>query len=114
MATTITREALKARMDAKEDFVLVDVLSPDSYRQAHLPGAVNIPFSDIEGEAQSRLPRGKDIIVYCASFQCHASPEAARKLEEIGFARVIDYEGGLADWRDAGYPVESTSEQRIG
>jgi rhodanese-related sulfurtransferase len=111
MASTITRDELKAKMDSDEEFVLVDVLSPKSYRDAHLPGAINVPSSEIEGEATSKLPSNMDIIVYCASFQCQASPAAARKLEALGFTRVIDYEGGLADWKEAGYPLESGSDQ---
>ncbi len=107
MPTTITREALRAKMEAQEDFVLVDVLSPESYAKGHLPGAINMPVSEIESEAPGKLSIDDTIVVYCASFECHASPTAARKLEEMGYTRVIDYEGGLADWKDASYPLES-------
>ncbi len=61
----------------------------------------------MEAEAPRKLPKDKEIVVYCASFECRASPAAARKLEELGYTRVLEYEGGLADWRDAGYPLES-------
>jgi rhodanese-related sulfurtransferase len=65
--------------------------------------------SEIEILAPQRLPKDKDIIVYCASFECHASPTAARKLEQLGYTRVIDYEGGLQDWKEAGYPLASAA-----
>ncbi len=107
MFNIITREALKAMMEAGEDFVLVDVLSPDSYRKNHLPGAINIPVYEIETEAPKRLSKSTKIVVYCASFECQASPTAAKKLEEMGFEQVIDFEGGLADWKEAGYPLEA-------
>lgn len=107
MATAISREELKAKIDVGEDFILVDVLSADSYQSGHLPGAINLPVSEIESLAPQRLPKDKDIIVYCASFECQASPTAARKLEQLGHTRVIDYEGGLRDWKEAGYPLES-------
>jgi rhodanese-related sulfurtransferase len=107
MPVTIAREALKARMEAGDGFVLVDVLSAESYRREHLPGAINLPLFEINEASVADLPRDKDVIVYCASFACQASPMAARKLEELGFTRVTDFEGGLADWKEAGYPLES-------
>jgi rhodanese-related sulfurtransferase len=110
MPTTITREALRAKMEAQETFILVDVLSPESYARGHLPGAINIPVSDVEREAPATLPEDAVIVVYCASFECQASPAAARKLEEMGYTSVTDYEGGLAAWKDADYPLESGTE----
>jgi rhodanese-related sulfurtransferase len=106
MADTITREQLKRKIDAREDFVLIDVLSRESYQREHLPGAVNIPVNEVNEESVARLPKDKDIVVYCGSFECMASSMAARKIEELGFTRVIDFEGGIADWKEAGYPVE--------
>ena len=105
----ITREALKEKIDAREDFVLIDVLSPESCQREHVPGAISIPFSDTMGDAVVDIPSGKEIVVYCSSFECTASPTAAGKLEEMGFSNVIDYEGGIADWKEAGCPVERPS-----
>ena len=42
----------------------------------------------------------------CASFECHASPMAAKRLDQMGYKNVYDYEGGMKDWKGAGYPVE--------
>jgi rhodanese-related sulfurtransferase len=63
--TTIEREelidALRARL-----VTLVDVLSPESYATAHLPGAVNLPVADITRRAGDILPdRHAPIVVYC-------------------------------------------------
>jgi rhodanese-related sulfurtransferase len=111
MARTITREELKEKIDAVEDFVLIDVLSHESYQREHLPGAVNIPLGDIAEHAVAGIPSDKEIVVYCGSFLCTASPTAAKKLEEMGFSSVIDYEGGIADWKEAGYPVEAGAKR---
>ena len=51
---TISREDLKAKLDREDDFILVETLSEEQYRHAHLPGAVNIP-PDREG-AGRRAP----------------------------------------------------------
>lgn len=106
MPTTITREELKARLDRGDDLVLIDVLSRDSYARRHVPGAINIPLSTLDAATTRPLSKDKEVIVYCASFECQASAVAAQRLEEWGFKRVLEFAGGLADWEDAGYPFE--------
>ncbi len=106
MADTITREELKRKIEAGEDFLLIDVLLADSYAREHLPGAINLPLHDIGDATTASIPKDREVIVYCGSFACQASPAAAAKLREMGFTRVLDFEGGLADWKDAGYPME--------
>jgi rhodanese-related sulfurtransferase len=55
------RDALRARR-----LTLVDVLSPESFRTAHLPGAINIPVAEISSRARERLPdRDAAIVTYC-------------------------------------------------
>ena len=107
---TITREALKKKIEQGSDFVLIDVLREGSYEQRHLPGAISIDAheEDFVEQVKKQIPdKDKEVIVYCASFSCQLSPEAARKLTEAGYSNVIDFEGGLADWEKAGYPFES-------
>ncbi|MFB3883291.1 MAG: rhodanese-like domain-containing protein [Armatimonadota bacterium] len=106
MPVTLTREQLKAMIEAKEEFVLVDVRFAESYEAEHLPGAINMPVNEIEALAPGRLALDARIVVYCASFQCTASPTAAAALEGLGYRNVADFEGGLADWKEAGYPTE--------
>ncbi len=55
MATNITREELKAKMDRGEKFVLVDALSAKHYESSHLLGAVNLPYESVD-EAETVLP----------------------------------------------------------
>jgi rhodanese-related sulfurtransferase len=107
---TINAEDLKKKIDAKGEFVLIDVLSPESYNGRHVPKAINIPVDQINEKANSKLKdRGKEIIVYCASTECQASPTAAKKLEELGYINVVDFEAGLAGWQDAGFEFEDGS-----
>jgi len=108
--STITREELKKKMNEGGDFVLIDVLGAMSYAERHLPGAISIPGNDenFVAEAEKALggDKSKEVIVYCGSFSCQASPAAAGKLADAGFTNVVDFEGGLADWEEAGYPFE--------
>ena len=106
---TITREELKERMDRREDIQVVEVLAPDEYEQFHLPGAVNVPISDgFEENIGEAIPdRSTPVVVYCLDSDCGASPKAARKMDEMGYEEVYDYEAGKMDWKQAGLPIES-------
>ena len=45
---------------------LVDVLSPESYASAHIPGAINVPVADVSRRAAELFPdRSAPIVVYC-------------------------------------------------
>jgi rhodanese-related sulfurtransferase len=62
---TITREELKAKMDRGDDFVLLEVLSEQSYRRAHLPGAIRFQTMDLTSEL---LPdKDAEVIAYCSN-----------------------------------------------
>ncbi len=106
MPREIDRVELKRRLDRGDDFVLIEVLTPEDYASGHLPGAVNIPLAEIGHTTKERYSLDRELIVYCGSFQCQASPQAAEKLERLGFRNVWDYAGGKADWVEAGYPLE--------
>jgi rhodanese-related sulfurtransferase len=68
MFTRITREALKAKMDRGDRFVLVESLPAAAFHHAHLPGAINIPPGELAAAAPKLVPDlGADIVVYCAS-----------------------------------------------
>ncbi|MEF8832730.1 MAG: rhodanese-like domain-containing protein [Candidatus Thermoplasmatota archaeon] len=106
---TISAEKLKEKMDAGEDFMLVHVLSEEQFRKEHIPDSINIPLGEI-GRRKNELDPNKEIILYCESFDCEASPKAAEKLEKLGFRDVVDYEGGMKDWKKKGYPVVSSAD----
>ena len=44
----ITREELEAKLDRGEEVVLVETLGPKYYEEAHLPGAINIPHTEVD------------------------------------------------------------------
>lgn len=104
----ISREELLEKISRRERFFLVETLPAESYHHAHLPGAINIPASQIADLAASHLPdKNSEIVVYCANLQCDASEAAARELIEMGYKNVRDYAAGKQDWIDAGLEIES-------
>jgi len=67
MENTITTEDLKAKLDRKQ-IIVVETLAPERYRDAHIPGALNIPPEKIKELAPQLLPtKNVEIITYCAN-----------------------------------------------
>lgn len=108
MATRITRDGIKAKLDVGEEVVLVETLGPNSYAEAHLPGAINIPHTRVDELALEMLPdKSAQIVVYCSNTACQNSPQAASRLDALGYENVYDYDEGKQDWIGAGLPTES-------
>jgi rhodanese-related sulfurtransferase len=104
----ITRDELRARLDGEESVVVIEALGPKYYEDAHLPGAINIPHTEVDELAPRLLPdKSARIVVYCSNRECQNSPQAARRLVALGYENVYDYEEGKRDWIEAGLPTES-------
>jgi rhodanese-related sulfurtransferase len=68
MEGTISTRDLKAKLDRKGSVKVVETLAPERYREAHIPGALNIPPDKIKELAPQLLPnKGVEIITYCAN-----------------------------------------------
>jgi rhodanese-related sulfurtransferase len=107
MPKFIDREDLKKKIDSGDDFVLIEVLGRKEFERRHIKGAINLPLMEIGHMAKERFDPETEIVVYCADADCQASPKAAKKLENLGFRNVYDYEGGKKDWVEAGYETAS-------
>jgi len=67
MIGTVTRDELKAKIERRDDFILIETLQPPAYMQTHLPGAINLPPDRIKELAPELLPdRSAEIVVYCS------------------------------------------------
>lgn len=107
MTPKITLDELKRRIAANPELVLVDARPEPNYRHSHLPGAINIPYNEVDVLAPTLLPdRDAEIVVYCANGPCPMSPIATARLVALGYANVADYHEGKAEWVGAGLPVE--------
>jgi rhodanese-related sulfurtransferase len=61
----ISRDEIERRLDDPR-LRIVDVLSPESYAEGHIPGAVSLPLADVPRRAREVLPdRSQEIAVYC-------------------------------------------------
>jgi rhodanese-related sulfurtransferase len=107
----ISRDQVKHMMQSDPDIAVVEVLGPESYREYHLPGAINVPVGEqFEENIQQAVPdKHRPVIVYCLDKECQASVKAAQKMDALGYENVYDYEDGKTDWKEAGLAVEKLS-----
>jgi rhodanese-related sulfurtransferase len=90
----------------RQDFLLVDVRSPDLYANGHAPGAINIPHRKLIESMLSRYPRETIFVVYCAGPHCNGAHRAAVRLARLGRPVKIMI-GGMTGWVDEGFSTES-------
>ena len=87
VASSIVKEKLESGA------IIVDVRSPDEFRDGAYPGAKNIPLGEL-GSRLGEIPKDKPVVLYCASGA--RSSSAARAMKQAGYVDVINA-GGLAD-----------------
>ena len=96
MYEQITAEEAKKIMDSGEEHIILDTREQDEFDQGHIPGAILIPYTEIEHKAIERLPdKDKLILVYCRSGR--RSKIAAESLAKLGYTNVKEF-GGIIDW----------------
>jgi ArsR family transcriptional regulator len=99
----VSRLELMDRLKAGIVTVL-DVRPEDEFALGHLPGAINLPLSELE-KRLADLDPDREIVAYCRGPYCVLSYEAVAMLRARGF-KVRRLEDGLPEWRAAGLPVE--------
>ena len=88
---------LKRKIDAKEDFFLLDVREPNEYQIGKIPGSTLIPLGEVP-QRVGEIPRDKEIIVHCK--MGGRSAKAAAFLRQQGYTNVKNLKGGILDWSD--------------
>ncbi len=92
----ITAQEAKEIMDTEEGYIILDVREQDEYDAGHIPGAILIPYTQIEEKVEEVLTdKGQLILVYCRSGR--RSKIAAEALVELGYTNIKEF-GGIIDW----------------
>jgi len=92
----ITAEEARQIMDTEESCIILDVREQEEYDAGHIPGAILIPYTQIEEKAEEMLPdKDQLILVYCRSGR--RSKIAAESLAELGYTNIREF-GGIVDW----------------
>ena len=101
----IDRAELARRIDAGT-VVLIDVRPKEEFEQGHIAGAVSVPLDSLKSWARDDAPKRKQIVAYCRGPYCVYAVEAVAELTKRGL-RATRASDGVAEWRAAGYPVET-------
>jgi len=95
MATSRRGGEPQARAAVAAGARLVDVRTPEEFAAGHLPNAINVPVSELEGRLAELGPKEGALVVYCRSGA--RSSRAKRLLESAGFQSVLDL-GAMGNW----------------
>ena len=99
----VPRDELLARV--QDDLVtVIDVRPAEEYAAGHIPGAANIPLSELEKHLDQFDPE-QEIVAYCRGPHCILAFDAVARLREKGYmARRL--QDGFPEWKSAGLPVK--------
>ncbi len=106
---TVAASDLKTLLTEKPETVLIDLLSQEHFTGRHIPGAKNacvFQVSFLDDLAVAALDKQVPIVVYGASPNSQDAATALEKLDRAGYENVTFLEGGLEEWRRAGYDLE--------
>lgn len=100
----VTPEQFQSQLTKDSNAYLLDVRQPEEFADSHLKGAHLLNWLDPETfkKGAQKLDKSKTIYVYCRSGR--RSNAAARYLAGQGF-KVVDMDGGILAWEEAGLPV---------
>lgn len=100
----INADALQADHDSGNT-VFIDLRRPEEYAAGHLPGAINIPYEELQ-ERISELAAMQDVVTYSRGPYCELGPKAVRTLRDNGVS-ARHLRQGIPHWRLAGLPLNS-------
>ena len=86
--------------------VIIDVNGSDSYKEGHVPTALN--FEAIEDKLAASLPADKNtlVVAYCGNPKCPAYLRAAKAAKKLGYTNVKHMAAGIDGWKAAGLKTE--------
>jgi len=91
------------------DFIIVDVRTPEEYKEGHLKGAVNINLNaETFREDIANLDRSKTYMIYCRSGG--RSSRAVSIIQQLEFTHIYHMVNGINEWNAEGLPVEKNGE----
>ena len=100
-------DEFRARHAAGSIFV-VDVRDEIVFRNGHIPGALNVPLSEIDRRASEVRTRAgqRTIVTYCSCPSEQTAASAAVVLSKLGATNVSVLVGGYPEWVSTGGAVE--------
>ena len=108
----VTSSVAQAKALYDQGVAFIDVRNPRLYARKHIPGAHHLDFKDVftEQALTSVVDRDDPLVIYCSGVKCNRSSRASAMAVAWGFTRVHYFRGGIVEWKNAGYPVETSNQ----
>ncbi|MBK9292836.1 MAG: rhodanese-like domain-containing protein [Oligoflexia bacterium] len=106
MSQHISMQELHNRMSKLgKNEIILDVREPDEYAEAHIHGSLNIPLAQV-AEHALKLKKYDRVYIHCRAGR--RAQTAMASLEQAGLTNLVCVsDGGMANWVEAGYEVET-------
>jgi rhodanese-related sulfurtransferase len=101
--TSISQAELADRIGTRSAPLIIDVRTRSEFNSGHIPGAVNIPHTELPSRlGELEIEGDQEIVVYCE--QGGRAMTAASALRGAGFSTVLHLEGDMSAWRGTQLP----------
>ena len=91
----------------ERNVIFIDVRSKQWFDEGHIPGAVNIPFGNLNDDRLAKVvSKDQEVVFYCYGIQCELSNTASNRALIWGYQKVYLFQRGFPGWFAAGYPIE--------
>ncbi|AQL44794.1 rhodanese (plasmid) [Halorientalis sp. IM1011] len=119
MVNNITADQLADKIDADEQFTLIDVRPEDSFEAWHVRDAENVPYDPREGLSEAQLNEvnaladGRPVVAICGKGL--TSTPFVFELDEHGYDDLSVVSGGMEEWskRYEVVPIETASDDLV-
>jgi phage shock protein E len=103
-SANVTPDQAEKLLKEKKDIVVLDVRTPEEFKEGHIAGAKNVDFQSEDFKKQvAALDKSKTYLLHCAAGG--RSARALKVLDEDKFSHVYHLNGGFSAWKEAGKPV---------
>lgn len=108
-------------MLADEEAIVVDSRTPDWFEGGTIPGAINIPYTQVVDRLSDLgceidfdgwdCTEARPVALFCNGLWCGQSPSAIRNMISAGYPadRIFYYRGGMQSWKVLGLSVSGAS-----
>jgi glyoxylase-like metal-dependent hydrolase (beta-lactamase superfamily II) len=96
-------DASQARKYLLDGAAILDIREPSEYQAGHIEGSVHVPLGTLS-DSTHRVPNDRPVVVYCGHGE--RASTAISLLEAAGWRDLINLDGGIGAWSNAGYKVQ--------
>jgi len=101
----IKAEDFKTKTENKNNVIILDIRTPEEYEESHIKGSLNVDYKNENFKEEIvKLDQSKKYFVYCRSGK--RSANSRKIMNELGYKKVYDLQGGILAWKEKEYPLE--------